>query len=123
MAAGAEIPFIPIAAFGADDDRLLEWPDRTGVGHSIFNGQIVFTNWERKRVERLLPTGLMLARNTKLADFHPVIHIVGEQTDTGWSLGDGRTHSFDQPYQEFILAVPFVQLEERGRWHTFVVRM
>ena len=127
MADAPECPsFIAIGDFSeGDNDHQPTWPSPVAAGFSVFNGQIVFTNLPRDLVEQLLPKGLnlSLAANTKCEDFHPVLHLVGEQTQTGGSLGHNPEIPYNQPYEEFILIVPFVLQGQNPQWHNFVVRM
>ena len=106
-----------------DDEHPPTGEPPQGVGHSRFTGFIVFTNVARAIVTDLLPKGLRLACNSKHPGFHPILHIVGEQGDTGWSFGSGPEHHVDQPYNEFILLVPFVLQPPSMEWHNFVVRI
>jgi hypothetical protein len=94
------------------------------TGHASFIGDIVFTNVDVNLAQALLPAGLGLRVAPNLAQpaLHPLVHIVGQQTKTGWSSG-GFSQSVDQPYDEFILLVPFVLAGANPQWHNFVVRM
>ena len=115
--------FIAPDDFEGDDRHPPRGPPPTGVGHSVFTGFVVFTNVERAVVTPLLAPGLCLAETKKHLAFHPIVHIVGQQQQTGWSFGSGREHEVDQPYGEFILIVPFVLQPPGTQWHNFVVRM
>jgi hypothetical protein len=94
------------------------------TGHASFIGDVVFTNVDAAVAQALLPAGhgLSLAANSVDGTMHPIVHIVGQQTRTGWSSG-GISQAVDQPYDEFILLVPFVLVPGDPQWHNFVVRI
>jgi len=93
------------------------------VGEARFHGCIMFSNWPRREVARLLPPELELAgNNSALSDVHPVVFIFGEQTDGAVIFG-GVTVPTGVHYHEFGMAIPFVK-HVRGRYlHTHIVRM
>src|SRR5262245_50922230 len=93
------------------------------VGKALFNGCIVFCNWPRDAVAKLLPEDLELAGNASaMPQLHPVAFVFGDQTD-GRTLYAGTSVRVGAAYQEFTLAVPFVR-HAGGRFlHTYLPRM
>lgn len=96
-------------------------PPAQSIGFSTFEGLVVFANVDRRTLEALLPTGLALASNGKHPGLHPVLHIAGQQSNTGAEEGGVTFPGVD--YREFILLVPFVLHDNSSQWHNFVVRM
>jgi hypothetical protein len=93
------------------------------VGQARFNGCIVFCNWPRRDVAKLLPDDLELAANfSATPHLHPVAFVFGDQTE-GATLYAGLGLRVGISYQEFALAVPFVR-HAAGRYlHTYLPRM
>jgi hypothetical protein len=96
---------------------------RPFMGEARFDGCIVFTNWPRPEVERLLPPELQLAANTSgLSDVHPVAFMFGALRQTTILLA-GIAIPTGVEYHELLMAIPFV-IHRRGRYlHTYIARM
>lgn len=115
--------FIPPSDFDGDDNHRPVSPVKLGGGQAVYNGQIVFANMSRKDVESLLPLKLTLANNHgPYPDAHPVFHLHGMQTQTGWII-NGQKQPVGSDYGEFMLLIPFVQIGGGPQWYNFVVRM
>ena len=100
-------------------------------GESDYRGQIVMVNVDRSIVEQLIPNKFRLAkRDPKPADgstvYHPVIVMLGDQTNTNWDIGDWDPEVGDD-YRELIVLVPFLQrklwLWYSKKWHNYAGRM
>ncbi|HVN85620.1 MAG TPA: hypothetical protein VMW17_12330 [Candidatus Binatia bacterium] len=93
------------------------------MSEASFNGHIVFSNWSRAEVEKLLPPDLELCANISATpDIHPVVFIFGDQAQ-GAMLFGGFTFSLGVQYQELGVAVPFVKHRRDPLIHTFMARM
>lgn len=126
VARGADHGASTTGFLGADDFKGEYLPVSHGHargGKSTYHGRIVVTNVDRALVADLLPAGLQLAAaaSAPLAQ-HPLIVLMGHQTDTAWDLGGGQL-PVGQDYRELIALVPFVQRVGSSRWHNFIVRM
>lgn len=96
---------------------------RSFVSQANLNGCISFSNWPRQDVEKLLPTGMELARNVSTTpDVHPVAFIFGDLTH-GATMFGGFTFPTGIAYQEFALAIPFVKHRASRHLHTYIPRM
>jgi hypothetical protein len=93
------------------------------AAQATFHGHIALLVWRREEVATALPADLELAANrSPTPELHPVLLILGEQTQGAWILAD-RTLPLGLRYQEVAVAIPFVK-HRRGRYlHTHVPRM
>jgi len=116
--------FIPPSDFSGDDNHRPVAPIKLGGGQATYNGQIVFANMSRKKAEMLLPAlKLTLAANTGAhPDVHPVFHLHGMQTQTDWII-NGQQQPVGSDYGEFMLLIPFVQIDGGPQWYNFAARM
>jgi hypothetical protein len=93
------------------------------LSQASFTGCIVFTNWNRADVKRLLPAELELAVNLSATrDVHPVVLMFGVVAEGAATLA-GFTVPLGVRYAEFALAIPFVRHNDEGRLHTYIPRM
>jgi hypothetical protein len=92
----------------------------TKGGRATYEGNIVFTNLDKKHVACVLPDTLELAPNA--SDVHPVLYMIGHLEDIYWEINDVPQISGDE-YDEMILAIPFVRKRGGALWHNYAVRM
>lgn len=103
--------------------------DTNWGGHAYYVGRIVFLNLPRKSVQDVLnaapSTSLHLAANhSATPNLHPVILMIGRQTNTAFVEPPGWTVPVGNDYNELILLIPFVQQGSSGtRWHNYVVHI
>lgn len=92
-------------------------------GKSTFDGAVVFSNLSRSVVQQVLPSDLQLAPNiSSTPNVHPVILVLSHHGNMRWLL-PGPNPPYENPYEELILLVPFVQRPPGTNWHSLVVRM
>ena len=93
------------------------------VSQARFNGYIMFSNWERRDVDKLLPPDLALGSNTSSTpDVHPIVFVFGDLVD-GATLFGGFTYFTGIAYQEFAIGIPFVKHTRGAYLHTYIPRM
>jgi len=98
--------------------------DATDGGQSTYDGAVVVTLLTRDLVEPALPSGFALAARRDGGQLHPVIHLIGRQTNLMKLV-----NSAPQPlpgardYNELILLIPFVQKGPGQNWHSYSARM
>lgn len=88
-----------------------------------FHGHIMFSNWPRTDVERLLPRELELCTNTSSTpEAHPVVFIFGAQKEGAMTFG-GLTVPLGVNYEEVAISIPFVRHKAGKHIHVYVARM
>jgi len=93
------------------------------VGQATFQGVVVCCLRPRAEIAALLPAELALAANDSATpDLHPVVFVLGEQTD-GATIVGGRSVPLGIRYGEFALAIPFVRYGGGTHLHTWIPAM
>jgi hypothetical protein len=113
--------FLPLAAFAGTWNR--HAATRTSIlTEATFSGHLVFANWQRVDVQRLLPPDLDLCINSSpTPHLHPVVFIFGDLSGGTMRFGGLRVPT-PVNYRELGICVPFVRIRGTGV-HTHMVRM
>ncbi len=114
--------FLGRDAFGGDDRPETAADTAPLAGQARFNGAVLFFNWSRRDVEAVLPAEVTLAANSLAPALHPVVFIVGEQTEGALIFG-GFTIPTGIRYHEVAIAVPFVRHGRDPGLHIYIPRI
>src|SRR5882724_2942985 len=115
-------PFLGTNAFRGDGVTEAGVSALPLAGQARFNGVVMFVNWSRRDVEAVLPGEIELAANGLAPDLHPVVFILGEQTEGAlifffFQAEDGIR------YHEVGIAVPFVRHGPNRELHIYIPRI
>jgi hypothetical protein len=114
--------FLGRDAFGGDAGNEPVASGAPLAGQARFNGAVLFLNWSRRDVEAVLPADVTLAANSLVPAMHPVVFIVGEQTEGALIFG-GFTIPTGIRYEEVAIAVPFVRCGRDPALHIYIPRI
>jgi hypothetical protein len=92
-------------------------------GQATYQGSITVTVLDSALVSNVLPVGFSLASRTDGFAGHPIIVMVGHQTDCTVLVNSVQSSANQPDYQEVILLIPFVITNSGTKMHNFVVRM